>query len=290
MTGQNLLKIIIKHLSQIADILLLNGTLTYSPGLVHGKMGIAVFFFHYAKYTGNILFSDYAIDLIREMQNQLHTNTPADYENGIAGIGVGIDYLNRNEFLIIEDGIYEDFDAKMYRAVMYDPWLDFSLYDGLTGYGRYWISRLNYQMSLIKAQECVFRIIRLIEENFLDISIKEQTDVYCFLLDLNQISGFEICSGLLDQCRQWDLLFIDKSRHFPRLINSSIGDIIQMCQQSRYFNESLQNEIDIALKQILYLDIDKLPSSMGLLTGYAGEGMLRLTALNQIDIQWANLL
>ncbi|MDH6358179.1 hypothetical protein [Parabacteroides sp. PF5-9] len=38
-------------------MLLLNGTLTECPGLVYGKMGIAVFFFHYA------------LDLIGEMQN-----------------------------------------------------------------------------------------------------------------------------------------------------------------------------------------------------------------------------
>ena len=37
-----------EDLQQIANMLLLNGTLTQCPGLVHGKMGIAIFFFHYA--------------------------------------------------------------------------------------------------------------------------------------------------------------------------------------------------------------------------------------------------
>jgi len=41
------------NLQQIADMLLLNGTLTECPGLVHGKMGIAIFFFHYAKYANS---------------------------------------------------------------------------------------------------------------------------------------------------------------------------------------------------------------------------------------------
>ena len=134
-----------EQLSQVANMLLLNGTLTESPGLVHGKMGVAIFFFHYAQYTENMLFADYAVDLIGEMQNQIHLNSPADYEKGIAGIGVGIDYLIRNDFLLVEDDICEDFDQRMVRAVMYDPWQDFSMYDGLTGYGRYWISRLRYQ-------------------------------------------------------------------------------------------------------------------------------------------------
>ena len=42
-----------KQISHIVGTLLLNGTLTESPGLVHGKMGIAIFFFHYAQYTKN---------------------------------------------------------------------------------------------------------------------------------------------------------------------------------------------------------------------------------------------
>lgn len=33
-----------KQISHIVGTLLLNGTLTESPGLVHGKMGIAIFF------------------------------------------------------------------------------------------------------------------------------------------------------------------------------------------------------------------------------------------------------
>ena len=32
------------------------------------------------------------------LQNQIHVNRPVDYEKGIAGIGVGIDYLVRNDF------------------------------------------------------------------------------------------------------------------------------------------------------------------------------------------------
>ena len=42
-------------------------------------------------------------------------------KKGIAGIGVGFDYMIRNNFLDIEDDICEDFDGRMYRAVKYDP-------------------------------------------------------------------------------------------------------------------------------------------------------------------------
>ena len=111
-----------KDLRQMADMLMLNGTLTECPGLVHGKMGIAVFFFHDVQYTDNMLFVDYAIDLIGKIQEQIHVASPADYEKGIASIGDGIDYLIRNDFLNVEKDIFENFDQRMVRAVLYDPW------------------------------------------------------------------------------------------------------------------------------------------------------------------------
>ncbi|GGK14702.1 hypothetical protein [Parabacteroides faecis] len=274
-----------EQLSQVANMLLLNGTLTESPGLVHGKMGVAIFFFHYAQYTENMLFADYAVDLIGEMQNQIHLNSPADYEKGIAGIGVGIDYLIRNDFLLVEDDICEDFDQRMVRAVMYDPWQDFSMYDGLTGYGRYWISRLRYQEPAVQAQECLGYIVRLLEENLADIPSEEQTDVYCFLYDLQRISGYESCNGLLEQCRKWEA-----KNSFSRLEDSTISNFIRKVQSSRYLNDTNQNEIDTILNQIEDLDTEKPPVSMGLLTGYAGEGLLRLEALRKTDHSWTFLL
>jgi len=280
-----------QNLRQIADMLLLNGTLTECPGLVHGKTGIAVFFFHYAQYTGNMLFADYAMDLIDETLSQIHVNSPADYERGIAGIGVGIDYLIRNNFLNVEDDICEDFDQRMVRAVLYDPWLNFSQYDGLTGYGRYWMTRLRYQAPSVQAQKCLLRIIALIEERLPNISEKEQTDVYCFLHDLKEIPDFTSCTGLLEQCRKkWDSQSPDGIRSFSRLGDSAAGNILRTYQRNRYFNDALQGEIENELKQITDLDMEKPPVGTGLLNGYAGEGMLRLTAFDQTNMSWMNLL
>jgi hypothetical protein len=250
-------------------------------------MGITVFFFHYARYTGNPLFMDYAMDVIGVMMNQIHAGSPADYEKGIAGIGVGIDYLIRNDFLDTEDDIFEDFDARMFRAVMYDPWQDFTLYDGLTGFGRYWISRLQQQPSSVQAQECLRCITERIEEKLPDIPQDEQTDIYCFLHDLREIPVFDISTRLLEQYRKPPM---DINRHFPRLGDSTVGNTVRMYQRERYFNECMQDEIDSALKEIPMLDREKAPTSAGLLDGYAGEGLLRLTALDLTNVSWMSLL
>lgn len=280
-----------KDLQQIIDMLLLNGTLTECPGLVHGKMGIAIFFFHCAQFTKHELFADYAMDVIGEMLGQMHIDSSANYERGVAGIGVGFDYLIRNEFLSVEDDICQDFDQLMVRAVMHDSWSDFSQYCGLIGYGRYWITRLRYQVPAKLAQKCLSYIISRIDEKICDIPISEQADVLYFLFDLQSISGIDNCSELLEQCRRiWNLQSPDFIRSIPRLKDSVVGNVVRAYQHHRYFHEPVQDKIDIALKQIPDLDMDIAPTSTGLLNGYAGEGMIRLTVLERKNVSWMSLL
>lgn len=282
---------IVNDSQHIADMLLLNGTLTECPGLAHGKMGIAIFFFHYSEFTGNTLYADYAMDVIGEMISQIHVNSPAEYEKGIAGIGVGIDYLIQNNFLNTEDDICEDFDQRMVRAVMYDPWQDFSQYNGLTGYGRYWVTRLQYPEALVQARQCLLRIIALMEENLSDISIMEQSDIFCFMLDLQELPGFEHCTELLKQVQiEWNLKSLEILHSFFRLGNSTVGNIVRHFHHNRYLKGLLHDEFKLDLTPIPILNLDVAPISMGLLNGYAGEGMLRLTSLEQINTAWMQLL
>jgi len=132
-----------EQLKRIVDMLLINGTLLGNSGLWQGKMGVAVFFFHYARYTGNELFEDYAIDIIKQIQAEIHANSPVDYNRGLAGIGAGIEYLVQNGFLNIDtDEVLEDFDNRIRHDIMYQPQENDSLRNGLTGLGQYLLWRI----------------------------------------------------------------------------------------------------------------------------------------------------
>ena len=65
----------LRKTDEIADWLLLNGTLVDCPGLIHGKMGIAIFFFHYADFTKNELYDNYRLyaDTAGKTSNQPHS-------------------------------------------------------------------------------------------------------------------------------------------------------------------------------------------------------------------------
>ena len=79
------------ELTKIADWLLLNGTLRKCPGITqHGKLGIAIFFFHYARSYRKNIIRRICMGFDHGNPRTLHVNYRPDYEKGIAGIGVGI--------------------------------------------------------------------------------------------------------------------------------------------------------------------------------------------------------
>jgi len=275
-----------QDLRQIAEILILNGTLTECSGLINGKTGIAIFFFHYAKLTKNSLYEEYANDLIEEIIKQLHNSSPADYKTGIAGIAAGLNYMIVNRFLNADEDIFEDFDKRMYRAVMFEPWQDFSLYDGLTGYGRYWLMRLRHQPALEPARECLRHINSCINEKLTDIPEDEKNDIYCFLHDLHEISNKNMDLKTLELSKKYFFSEFETNQFFPRLGNSDFGALVRKYLQKHYFNSLYNNDVE----NIQLLDIDKPFDNMGILAGYTGEGLIRMQKINPLILTWMYLL
>ena len=217
-----------RHLEHIANMLLLNSSLLFYPGLIHGKMGVAIFFFHHARYTGNELFKDYAVFLIGEIMNQIYDYHSLDYENGLAGIGAGIDYLAQNDFIELEENTFDDFDRRMYLAVMHDSMSDFSLYNGLSGYGKYWLMRLSIPATTEQAKICLLNIYERIKEKLPFLADDAKMDTFCLLYDLSRKSGFEFCNTFFEQYRALNFQLSDKNLFFPRLSNSNVGNFAQV--------------------------------------------------------------
>ncbi|MBN1183728.1 MAG: hypothetical protein JXB49_15660 [Bacteroidales bacterium] len=130
------------RLLRIANVLLLNASFIDNPGLLNGKMGIAIFFYHYAKYTTKKIYKDYADELIDEIYEDINTSTPVNFENGLTGIGWGIEYLVNNKFVEADtDEALIYLDNEIYRHRINSPIL-ISKGNDLFGYGFYYISRI----------------------------------------------------------------------------------------------------------------------------------------------------
>jgi lantibiotic modifying enzyme len=162
----------------IINTLLLNASFIDNIGLMHGKMGISIFFFHLARQTKNQIYEDYAGELIDEIYEEITANTPVDFENGLAGIGWGIEYLVQNGFIEADtDEVLEEFDKRILHEFTYHFSDDINLTNGLTGFTAYFAMRLrNHVEERIIPQVVTDAFINLLSE--LQKQIPQLTQCY----------------------------------------------------------------------------------------------------------------
>ena len=104
------------YLQQIADTLMINGGFLSNTGLYTGEMGLALFFFHYANYSENEAYWDYAFRLLGKVQGRIYEETPIDYKQGITGIGSAFEYLVQEGYIKANtDVILEAFDDRIFN-------------------------------------------------------------------------------------------------------------------------------------------------------------------------------
>lgn len=133
-------------LRQIANHLIINSSFLTDISLYHGKTGIVLFFYNYARYTKNPVYDEFAGELLEEIFNEIHDNIGIDFENGLSGIGWGILYLLENQFITGDpNDILEEIDMKM-MEVNLQRVRNCSLERGIAGFSVY----LSYRLSFLK--------------------------------------------------------------------------------------------------------------------------------------------
>lgn len=130
-------------LEQIARHLMLNSSYLTNLGLFHGKMGIVLFFAHYARFTNNSLYENFGEELLDEIYNEIHAGIGIDFENGLCGIGWAMEYLLLNRFIEGDsDEMLRNIDSEIMRIDL-SRIEDVSLNKGLQGISYYIQSRLS---------------------------------------------------------------------------------------------------------------------------------------------------
>jgi hypothetical protein len=105
-------------------------------------MGVILFFARYGRYTGNSLYDDFAGELLDEIYEDIHAEVSIDFENGLCGIGWGIEYLLQNGFM---EGDSDDALSEIDQKIMERDirrMTDQSLRTGLVGISCYIQTRL----------------------------------------------------------------------------------------------------------------------------------------------------
>jgi len=145
------------ELLKIANTIIINNGKVNSMGLLNGKMGLALFLYYYARYI-DPRYKAYADQLIEEIQEKIQKERHSGYADGLAGVGVGIEHLIQQGFIEGDaNEILEEFDEHIHNIVTRYPG-QIDMINGITGYGKYYIARLNDSNNHKNNNPCANRI------------------------------------------------------------------------------------------------------------------------------------
>ena len=181
-------------LFRIAQYLLVNGSFINSLGLLTGKMGIVIFFCHYSRHANNAVYEEFAGELLDEIYEEIHNETPISFADGLCGIAWGILHLIENGFVDADpDEVLSDID----QAIMkYDvrKITDTSLSSGLLGVAHYVFRRKNIDSGYLQelTENMEFQNLKKPDLNSLLKEMVENIEINEDLFELeNPLLGIE---------------------------------------------------------------------------------------------------
>ena len=86
-------------LLHVANTILCNYSMTSTPDLINGRMGVCLFLYEYARLTGIKEYEDIADDMIDLILKVLRKGQNEENIGSLSGIGIGVIYLITHNFL-----------------------------------------------------------------------------------------------------------------------------------------------------------------------------------------------
>lgn len=152
-------------------------------GLLDGKTGVALYFYHLSRYENDQRLSDFAYDLLTDSAKLLNRNTPINFDVGITGIGWALEHLIQNGFI---DGNADQMLLKFDRMVMRALIFEENNLTTIVSIGFYYVSRLRYRINDEESAivlDLKYNTIFLIDELERQILDNAASDEVMYLLD-----------------------------------------------------------------------------------------------------------
>lgn len=217
-------------------------------GLLRGKMGNALFFYQYARHV-DFRYEKHADKCIDEIVEGIQKMN-ASYADGLAGIGVGIEYLMQESFVEGDTNeILSDFDEVIDHIISFSPNL-IDIRIGIIGYGKYYLSRLNNPNNKNKVdsntkqiKEQLHKIVDLLSDNYMAYE-----DLYCVInflpdiinQDINKEKAFIFLNYAIDlfETMVYEDIFLGK---YPGIFNPLIVGILLFRYSPKNNNRDFAN-------------------------------------------------
>jgi hypothetical protein len=126
---------------RIVNNLVLHSSFFKEVGLFHGRIGISIVLYHYARYIKDPLYEEFGGILLDDVLESIPNDINIGLENGISGIGWAVCHLLNNNF--VEGDAIEVLRLIDERILEYEPLRmnDYSLENGLEGIAVYMLER-----------------------------------------------------------------------------------------------------------------------------------------------------
>ena len=194
----------------------------FSIGLADGKMGQCVYFYYAGRMTNNKEYTQKSEVLMGEILEQTGKSKVYDIKDGIAGIGLAVDYLMKNRFVNGNiNEVLNDIDNELFRQIC-KP-IEFGNND--------------YSLQL---QLVYYFIVRLKDQK------KNSENEYCFKEAI--INGINYISGKINQN------FPDETASFK--MENPLMQLLLVISQC---DELYKDKISIILKDISLHILSKIP-------------------------------
>ena len=220
-------------------------------GLFSGKMGIALYHFHYARIYKDEIQEEKALTLIGEIQEEIHADTPYGYAEGLAGIGSALCYLFREGFIKPDDeDFFSDFDTFFFRKVYLGMHTDLSRATGLIGIGYYLLNRikdtpiddnmpsLQLRNLLLLVQDVLFAYLGM---NGYTYPFLESTSLpESVIVDVKRFLDQMLKTGICPELTRQAITIMGDTRHLEQTVFAELEDA--------YNNNNMQGFSDLLKK------------------------------------------
>ncbi|HSH35833.1 lanthionine synthetase LanC family protein [Schnuerera sp.] len=281
---------IIEKIDTVNEILMQTAPAMNNIGLLNGKTGVSIYFFHIAEITGNKKYQKLAKRLISEVYEEVNrSDLEVSFEDGLAGIAWGIEYLAKNKFMeAATKAIFSEIDNKIYRHIESNDELPIGILQGSMGFLVYVLSRLHNQ-GIQEEQRFIFRrlLIRLVNHIGRMVEERKYNAQEPWVFDISW--DLPLCLILLGKAKKIDIYNYKIDRIlddispiilslFPRLSSNRLylllgmESILQQTDMPNWRDHATILKQNIAMTEILERELrDK---SIHLMHGAAGVDLI----------------
>jgi len=183
-------------LEKLSKVILLNSSFSNHMGLYDGKTGAALFLYHLEQYNGKDVYYNLANELILEIIKGLNAEN-INFTSGIVGIGWGIDYCIKNDFIDAPDGsdIFSNIDLRVIREA---KTFDFNVESiGISAYVYNSLNRVAPEEEDLEILLKKERIIQHLEKMELDLLALTAITEKQFFNEFNADDSWTVLTGKL---------------------------------------------------------------------------------------------